>query len=393
MLELARSVWDDRGDNDKFKVLLGLGMTHFRLGPPEAATRWFALAGLLSLIPERTGEALVLVQRAIALEDSFIDNVFAASSDRERLSFSQDVWSNFACIMTIVAGAAADNPGVGAIGFDLVQKRKGLSGEAGAALRAALRLDGEDDGLRTDLDSARMAVALQTTKGPKDQNPDKWSSMLDRLHMEKEWLETDHARRSLHGIVARLGAATWSEAQAALPEDSTLVEYLWIRHVDFTKAYGPDLWGEARYLAFILNKTGHPKLVPLGDAEPIDQAITDSHASITSPHGSRALGRQNSELTESPRDAGQRLRQMVFDPIRESLKGGLLFVAPDGDLAKVPFQTLPGSGEEWLIDSYHIHYLHTGRDLLKWQEPSTAELSAPRPCSRQDWHSQERTPG
>jgi CHAT domain-containing protein len=49
-----------------------------------------------------------------------------------------------------------------------------------------------------------------------------------------------------------------------------------------------------------------------------------------------------------------------------------LFLAPDGDLTRVPFAALPGPGGRYLIDDYHLSYVTTGRDLLRH--------GAARPC-------------
>jgi len=41
-----------------------------------------------------------------------------------------------------------------------------------------------------------------------------------------------------------------------------------------------------------------------------------------------------------------------------------LFLAPDGDLARLPFEVLPTDDGRYLIDNYQISYLSVSRDVL-----------------------------
>jgi CHAT domain-containing protein len=86
---------------------------------------------------------------------------------------------------------------------------------------------------------------------------------------------------------------------------------------------------------------------------------------------------QRQNMDSSPDGAGARLYSLLFDPTIGSLgEHEHLLLAPDGDLAKVPFEVLPvGTGR--LIDIHHISYLTTGRDLLRAGSPPSGQQGEP----------------
>jgi CHAT domain-containing protein len=59
---------------------------------------------------------------------------------------------------------------------------------------------------------------------------------------------------------------------------------------------------------------------------------------------------------------------MVFDQLKSALNGcRRLFLAPDSNLTRLPFEVLPFEEERYLIDaSYQFSYLGVGRDVLRF---------------------------
>jgi len=77
---------------------------------------------------------------------------------------------------------------------------------------------------------------------------------------------------------------------------------------------------------------------------------------------------------------GEELRAALFDPLTSALRGRKrLFLAPDGDLTRLPFEVLPLGDGRRLIDKdlYIISYLSTGRDVLRFGQKSSGEPTAP----------------
>lgn len=54
-----------------------------------------------------------------------------------------------------------------------------------------------------------------------------------------------------------------------------------------------------------------------------------------------------------------------------------LFLAPAGDLFRLPFEVLPTDDGRYLIDEYYISYLSTGRDVLRFEAPTTGQPTEP----------------
>jgi CHAT domain-containing protein len=63
---------------------------------------------------------------------------------------------------------------------------------------------------------------------------------------------------------------------------------------------------------------------------------------------------------------GSDLRAKVLDSVREALDGiEHIIVAPDGELAVLPFEVLPGHDGRPLLEDYRFSYLAVGRDALR----------------------------
>jgi hypothetical protein len=74
---------------------------------------------------------------------------------------------------------------------------------------------------------------------------------------------------------------------------------------------------------------------------------------------------------------GARLRAAVFDPLAEGLGPcRRLFLAPDGDLNRLPFEVLPLPNGGHLLDVYRLSYVCVGRDVLHFQASSGRQPAA-----------------
>jgi CHAT domain-containing protein len=72
------------------------------------------------------------------------------------------------------------------------------------------------------------------------------------------------------------------------------------------------------------------------------------------------------------------IRRALFDPLVAFLDGRKqLFVVPDGDLARLPFEVLPTDDGQHLIDEYSISYLGVGRDVLRFGVESMGQPGPP----------------
>ena len=111
-------------------------------------------------------------------------------------------------------------------------------------------------------------------------------------------------------------------------------------------------------------------MIDLGEAKSIDMMIAKFRQSIIGDQ-SRQIVPINLEATQgigrTLTEEGLALRTALFDPLIGALNGCTrLLLAPDGDLSTLPFEALPlDKNGRCLIDDYSIHYLTTGRDILR----------------------------
>jgi CHAT domain-containing protein len=60
------------------------------------------------------------------------------------------------------------------------------------------------------------------------------------------------------------------------------------------------------------------------------------------------------------------LARLVWSPLRQALgKAALIYLAPDGELNRVPFEGLVSDDDRYLVENYRFAYLSSGRDLLR----------------------------
>jgi tetratricopeptide (TPR) repeat protein len=179
----------------------------------------------------------------------------------------------------------------------------------------------------TELAVARAALAhlLATpTIDPARRGPE-----LERLTGRKEELERalakllpelDRARE-----LDRLGPA---DLAALLPAGHAFIDLL-----RYTSYYDQRGQPHDRYLAFITPAGGSVLLVELGDAAAIDRAV-------------RAWRERIAQYRDTPADARQ-VAVLLWQPLARILPAQtkVIYLAPDGELARLPWAALPGTRE------------------------------------------------
>jgi tetratricopeptide (TPR) repeat protein/CHAT domain-containing protein len=144
--------------------------------------------------------------------------------------------------------------------------------------------------------------------------------------------------------LARKGPA---DLAAALPKDAAFVDFFRYSGFEKDKAVG------RRYLAFVVLPGQEATLVPLGGAKEIDDAVTAWRAHLDA--GEDGL-------------APAKLRGLVWDKIAHELPAAtkVVYLCPDGDLARLPFVALPGSRKGTvLLEDYALAAVPSGPWLLE----------------------------
>jgi tetratricopeptide (TPR) repeat protein/CHAT domain-containing protein len=134
----------------------------------------------------------------------------------------------------------------------------------------------------------------------------------------------------------------------ALPKNSSFVDCFRYRHTDPQRR----LRG-LRYIAFVVVPDKEAIFVPLGDAQPIDDAV--------------AAWRKHIDVGEDSL-APAKLRTLVWDKLAKHLPPGTkqVYLCPDGDLARLPFAALPGSKPGTiLLEDHYLAIVPSGPWLLQ----------------------------
>jgi len=373
------------------KYIEALSMRKRLLGEehPSVALSLNNLATVLTAT-NRPLESLSYRIQASKINDKIISNVFAFSSESDRLAFLKKIRNNFDLFLSLVHKHLADSQSAQQAALDFVLKRKALTASALAAQNEALyshRYAHLTDKFRQLTDVSNQIIHL-TFAVPQTDNFATYQEKLAQLqslhnNLQKQLADQVPEIQLFEQISDRYAVA------AALPHDSILVEFVRFDVFNFQAiaAKREVQWHPAHYLAFILI-SGQPdavQIIDLGEAQPIDDLIQLFRAQA-SGDTKKTLGWSTAtrlpKLQIKPYNpaAAILLSKALFQPISDVVKGRKhLIFAPDGDLNLVPFQILPydETGTCSLIDEHTISYLGVGRDILRSQVKIVRPPSAP----------------
>jgi CHAT domain-containing protein len=183
-------------------------------------------------------------------------------------------------------------------------------------------------------------------------------------------------QRALARVSTRLGAAAWqgpalADVIARLTSSDALVELVRFDPID-PALVKRDVEGliarpvPAHYGAFVVSgRTRAVQAIDLGEAHVIDDAVAAYRGVLEQQLTGRA------RLDEFALAVyGARLHELAVAPVLHALgRVKRLYVAPDGQLAVVPFEALSADPEpdaiRYLGEDVEVIYLSTGRDLVR----------------------------
>jgi len=318
----------------------------------------------------RADEALKLMEEAAAVDDRMISQVFAISSESQKMAYLRMIGWHTDAFLSLIYVYLPHAPEAMRSAMDLALRRKALVTEA-MATQLEMILSGRYPELEhklRELNTLRMQIAHKTWAGPGSEGPAQHLQLLKQWSTQKEQLEAELARQIPEmSMELKLKKADKQAVASALPAGYTLVEFMRFEVFDFqaVPANGEPQWKPARYLAFVM-PAGEPdnvQMVDLGEAEVLDRKIEEFRESIG--QGDKEQDTQTGQpVDESPDET---LSEAVLDPLAGILAGCRnLLVAPDGAFNLLPLEALTDGKDGWLIDEYNISYLSTGRDVLRF---------------------------
>jgi tetratricopeptide (TPR) repeat protein len=329
--------------------------------------------------------ALELSKESEEATTKLLSDVFATASERQRLQLLGDTHQRLSAFLSLVAALDSPDDDV-ADAFDLVLRRKGLAGEAESALRDEMRGRSRPE-LRPKADhvrSLREKIARKTLSGPGPEGVAAHHDLLASWSEEKERLEAELARAiPAMRLELRMRELSGQMVRSLLPAHSALVEIVRFGLLDFELLQAGEERPAAnyRYWAFVVRPEPHEslRLVDLGAAEEIDRLVARYRNAVVRSGFDRDLATEAPVPTQTAEfEAGTDLRAMVFDRLRPAIGDTRrLFLCPDGDLSRLPWEVLPVTPDRRVIDDYEISYLGVGRDLLRLPVQPAHDHTAP----------------
>ncbi|MEM8640629.1 MAG: CHAT domain-containing tetratricopeptide repeat protein [Cyanobacteria bacterium P01_G01_bin.54] len=190
---------------------------------------------------------------------------------------------------------------------------------------------------------------------------------LQQLTQETNQLEAQLARVSAP-FRSATQTVTLETLQQQLPTNSQLIEIVKYRQINPILPRHRQQGQAYRYAAYILNATGIPIGIDLGNAAEIERLVDIHHGNLRS---------DNTPLPQVQRSS-QALAQRILHPLEPHLKAHhRLFIAPDSTLNLLPFETLTTRDGEFLIKTHAITYLTSGRDLIRRVQDDKERQQAP----------------
>lgn len=310
-----------------------LGPRHSTLGP------LLRQIGRLALLQGQDSEAWPVLERAFAIEEETLRQLSAESriAAALRSSRAEDYYAPLLSHLTTPAALR--------LALTVALLRKGRTAEEGAR---SLRLITQAFSRPAQKEEFARLRALRSQheslllSGPAAR-PD-YQQTLAVIQAEAEELEHRLVvqNRSVAATTLPEPNAILSKVAQALPKDGALVEVVAVQAAPAAPPH---------YLALLLFPDERMATVDLGEAPAIEALCSELLARL------RTAG-------EDPLPAAQAAYQQLMAPLLPALRGiRRLYLSLEGSLHFIPFMALH-DGKDYLLGSYQLTYLSSGRDLL-----------------------------
>lgn len=295
----------------------------------------------------------------IDIKHTYLFNAFRYASESLKLSYVR----RYPVLESILFSGLVEsaNPDIINSAVEMALNGKGLAFDAMAAQQSAAMCSDEPylDSLLDEHSriSDRIAgMALSSREIP--------SVSIDSLFSQKEQIES-----VISGFCSNIDYAEERkrievcDIEAELPPNSVFLDYVKYEHYDYEKhyPYGQD----SMYAVIIYEADKQVEIIGLGDSDEIDRSIMKYRSEMAGALASQLNGSSTQSLNDYT-DAANDLYDRLIVPLSSALKTSKqVFVATDGMLNLLPFETLTKDGDNFLIEDHQFIYLTSGRDLLK----------------------------
>lgn len=301
-------------------------------------------------------KAAELNKEANTIKGEFVRHTLIMGTEKQKRLYTDYLKGQSAISFSLLSEIAPKNPEYAGFAMTLALQNKGqvldVMSENVAALRR--RAQPEDLTLLDELLKIKSKVAFLEEKNLDEEA----TQQLLHLRQKEAELESELSERNLqYRLQSKL--VTFKEIQQNLPPQTALVEF--IEYYPFVPKDQSTLLKDEKYkyVALVLLSEGDPQWIEIGDErnKKINSLIKKFRESINP-----------SIAEEDIKKTARELDKIIMQPIRSKLdKSNVqrILLAPDGNLNLIPFGALVNEKNQYLIESYDINYLTSGRDLIR----------------------------
>jgi CHAT domain-containing protein/Flp pilus assembly protein TadD len=354
------NLYRDQGRYDQAEPLLqrSLAIWEKTLGEnhPHVATSLSNLA-VFYQVQGNTIQAINFLSRGLDEQEQNLNVLLATGSERQKQDSMKTVYNatNFAISLHIQD--APNNSEAARLALTTLLRRKGRILDVMTDNLQLLRenITPENQQLLDELATVRTELATLIYNQPETLTEEQYRQQVANLREKSEQLEAELSRRSAEFRTIS-EPVTIEAVQQFIPEDAALVEFVLYDPFD----------GKAdnfHYAAYILKSSGEPQWVDLGEAEPIHKAAFFRFTLALKDKKDAFIGN-----TDDIKQTGRKVDELLMQPIREKLGNvNHIIISPDAQLNLIPFAALVDENNRYLLETYQITYLTTGRDLIRLQ--------------------------
>jgi CHAT domain-containing protein len=316
-----------------------------------------------------SAQAIVTLTRGTEISEQHIANFLtsAAGTEEQKRDFMamQPIFRETHGAVSLHIQLAPTDAQAARLALTTLLRRKGRVLDAVSdSLRVLYKNSSpEARALLQQLADTRAKLAALVLKGAGKENGVKHQDEATRIETEAHRLEIAVSARSAE-FKREFRPVTLESVQKALPPGSALVEI--VTYKPFNLRYKKDsgMWGAWHYAAYVLSHEGAPLWVDLGEGGVIDAGIAKLRMALSDP--------RRADVKELARALDER----VMRPVRKLLgEARQVFISPDGALNLVPFGALVDERGRYLVETYSLTYLTSGRDLLRLQASAESKQS------------------
>jgi CHAT domain-containing protein/Tfp pilus assembly protein PilF len=299
-------------------------------------------------------QAIELQRQSNEIRERNLALIIASGSEHQKRLYMDSLDIEADITTTLHVRSAPRNDDAASLAATTILRRKGRILDALTDSLENLRRRSEpaDRKLLEQLASTRAKLSAAVLSGPGSQNVDEYQTNLAQLERGARDLEAQISERSGEFRI-QSQPITLKSIQDALPADSVLVEIATYRPFNPLALTKRDATAPVRYVAYVVQPSGPPSWVELGEAAEIDKHVSSLRALLSNP---------GSEV----REAARQFDEQVMHPIRKLIGDKKnVFLSCDGALNLIPFNSLIDEHNHYLVESLRITYLTSGRDLLR----------------------------